>query len=112
MKEADVQKKGIDFLHSLGAWTCKVVKGNKKGIPDVIACVPMTKEEVLKLFETQDVVGIFVAPEFKNPDSKGKTSALQHRNIKQINRAGGFSATDIKSLDDLKAMLPKSKSNK
>jgi len=103
MLESSRQKKIIDYLHSIGAWTCKVVQGNKRGIPDVLACVPMTKEQVLKHFETNDVIGVFVAPEIKQPN--GKTKALQHRNIKQINHAGGISATDITSVEDIKELL-------
>lgn len=101
MKESDVQKKVIDYLHSLGAWTCKVIKANKSGVPDIVACVPMTI--------TQDMVGkkigVFVAPEIKNPNGKGVTSPLQKRNIKQINRAGGVSASDIISVEDMKDLL-------
>ena len=105
MKESDVQKKVIDYLHSLGAWTVKVIQGNKTGVPDVLACVPMDKEQVLKMFETRDKVGVFVAPEIKNPNGKGLTSALQKRNIKQINRAGGLAASDIISIDTLKDLI-------
>ena len=105
MLESKRQKKVIDYLHSLGAWTVKVLQGNKSGIPDIIACVPMTKEEVLKLFEHQDVIGVFVAPEIKQPG--GVTSAIQKRNIKQINRAGGISASDITSVEDMEELLTK-----
>ena len=103
MLESKRQKKVIDYLHSLGAWTVKVIQGNRSGCPDVLACVPMTKEEVLKLFDKQDVIGVFVAPEIKQPG--GVTSALQKRNIKQINRAGGISASDITSVEDMKKLL-------
>jgi hypothetical protein len=103
MLESKRQKKIIDYLHSIGAWTVKVIQGNKAGVPDIIACVPMNKEQILKLFEKQDIVGIFVAPEIKQP--KGITSALQKRNIKQINRAGGISSSNITSVEDMKELL-------
>lgn len=103
MLESQIQKKCLDHLHSLGAWTCKVVQGNKAGIPDGIACVPMTKEQVLKLFEKQDVIGVFVAPEFKRPQV-GKVSALQERNIKQINHAGGLSGI-VTSVEEMKELI-------
>ena len=103
MLESKRQKKIIDYLHSIGAWTVKVLQANRNGCPDVLACVPMTKEEVLKLFEDRDVIGVFVAPEIKQPG--GVTSALQKRNIKQINRAGGISASDITSVEDMKEIL-------
>lgn len=103
MLESKRQKKVIDYLHSLGAWTVKVIQGNKSGIPDILACVPMTKEEVLKLFETRKYIGIFVAPEIKQPG--GVTSSIQKRNIKQINRAGGISSSNITSVEDMKDLL-------
>lgn len=105
MLESKRQKKITDYLHSLGAWTVKVIQGNKSGCPDIIACVPMTKAQVLKLFEYQAVIGVFVAPEIKQPG--GTTSAIQKRNIKQINRAGGISASDITSVEDMKELLTK-----
>ncbi len=105
MLESKRQKKVIDLLHSLGAWTVKVIQANKSGVPDIIACVPMTKEEVLELFKDRDVIGVFVAPEIKQPG--GVTSALQKRNIKHINRAGGISASDITSVEDMKELLAK-----
>lgn len=103
MLESKRQKKVIDYLHSLGAWTVKVIQANKNGVTDIIACVPMTKDQVLDLFKDRDVIGIFVAPEIKQPG--GVTSELQKRNIKQIKRAGGISATDIISVDDMKMLL-------
>lgn len=105
MLESNPQKKVIDHLHTLGAWTVKVVAGNKGGVADIIACVPMIKKQILKLFETQDVVGVFVAPEIKNPNGKGVTSALQKRNIKQIKRAGGISSSNITSVDDMVGLI-------
>lgn len=105
MLEKDIQKKCIDYLHSLGAWTCKIITGNKAGILDVVACVPMNKDEVLRIFEDQDVIGVFVSPEFKNPDGKGVTSSLQGRNVKQVNRAGGLAASNIMGVDDLKKLI-------
>lgn len=112
MKESDVQKKIIDFYHSLGAWTCKVISGNKAGILDIVACVPMTKEQVLEIFEDQDVIGVFVSPEVKNPNKKGVTSSLQGRNVKQINRAGGLAASNIISVEDAKKLITEKKTVK
>ena len=36
MKESAVQKKIIDYLHSVGAWTVKTIQCNKAGVPDII----------------------------------------------------------------------------
>lgn len=101
MLEKDIQKKCIDYLHKLGAWTVKVISANKSGIPDIIACVPTVI--------TQDMVGttigIFVGAEIKNPNGEGVTSPLQKRNIKQIINAGGLSASDIIKVADLELLL-------
>ena len=109
MKESDIQKKVIDYLHSLGAWTCKVISGNKAGILDIVACVPMTKDQVLEIFKDQDTIGVFVSPEIKNPNGLGVTSPLQGRNVKQINRAGGLAASNIISVADVKKLVTEKK---
>ncbi len=106
MLESGSQSKILNHLHSkLKAWTVKVISANKKGVPDIIACVPMTKEQVLKLFETRDTIGVFVAPEIKRPDGKGVTSPHQKRNIKQIKHAGGIASSDITCVEDLERLL-------
>jgi len=110
MLESARQKKIIDYLHSLGAWTVKVIQGNKSGVPDVIACVPMTKDQVLEMFKHQEVIGVFVGAEIKQP--KGTTAPLQSRNIKQINRAGGISFSHITSIEDIKKILTNPKTIK
>ena len=38
MTEAQLQKKILDFLDSIGAWTCKTITTNKRGVPDILAC--------------------------------------------------------------------------
>jgi len=38
MLESKRQKKIIDYLHFLGAWTVKVIAANKKGVHDTLAC--------------------------------------------------------------------------
>ena len=77
MKESKVQKKIIDHLHSLGAWTVKTIKSNKSGVPDILACVP------IKI--TQDMVGetigVFVAPEVKRDEQARRTSDSNYRSI-------------------------------
>ena len=110
MLESKRQKKITDFFHSIGAWTVKVIQGNKGGVPDLITCVPMNKEEVLHLFEHQEVIGVFVAAEIKQP--KGTTSATQARNIKQINRAGGIAFSYMTSVEDIQRILTTQKTIK
>ena len=66
MKESDIQKKIIDHLHSVGAWTVKTIRCNKAGVPDILACLD----------------GKFISLEVKT--NIGKTSPIQDRCIKQI----------------------------
>jgi len=104
MKESDVQKKIIDFFHSIGAYTIKVIKANKAGVTDIVACVP------IKI--TQDMVGktigVFVGAEVKRDEEarriSDKKQPLQNRNIKQIKRAGGLAAKVI-SVEEVEDML-------
>ena len=92
MKESDVQKKIIDYLHSVGAWTVKVIKANKNGVPDIIACLD----------------GRFIALEVKRDEAARKKSdkeqPLQTRQIKQIIRSGGIAAKVI-SVDEVKGLI-------
>ena len=101
MLEKDLQKKCIDYLHNKGAYTVKVISANKSGVPDILACVPV----VITTDMVGDTLGLFVGAEIKNPNGKGVTSPLQKRNIKQIQNAGGLSASNIICLEDLKRLL-------
>lgn len=87
MKESAVQKKIIDYLHSVGAWTVKTIQCNKAGVPDILACYK----------------GKFIALEVKR-DSKSIVSTLQKRTIKQIQRAKGISAV-VTSVEEVKDIL-------
>lgn len=86
MKESDIQKKIIDYLHSLGAYTVKVIQANKNGVPDILVSLN----------------GKFIGLEVKT--EKGIPSALQLRNIKQIKRTGGIAGI-VRSVDDVKNLL-------
>lgn len=59
--------------------------------PDLIACVPFTKEQVSKHFETFDTLGVFVGIEVKKPETKTDTSPLQEYNLGKIQSLGGYS---------------------
>lgn len=86
MLESAIQKKIIDYLHSKGAYTVKVIQANKNGVPDILCCLN----------------GIFIGLEVKT--EKGKPSALQLRNIKQIKKASGIAGV-VRSVDDVKELL-------
>jgi len=81
MTEQQLQKKIIDHLQADGAWIAKVIEGNKRGIPDIIACWR----------------GFFVTVEVKKDaqaygrwlSGSTKGSALQHYQMERIAEAGG-----------------------
>ena len=71
--EAKVKAQVVKILKSTGAWHCFPVASGygRSGIPDIIACIE----------------GKFVAVECKV--GKGKTTALQDRELVNIWKAGG-----------------------
>ena len=98
--EAKVQTAIINFLSWVKAFVFKTIASNKGGIPDVIACVPLSKSQVDKWFETHDTIGLFVAIEVKKPG--GKPDPLQIAQLRKIRDAGGegFSADNIDKVKD------------
>lgn len=88
MKESEIQKKIIQYLNTIGAYTIKTISTNRNGCPDVICCLN----------------GRFIALEVKT--DKGIVSKLQEHNIKQIKNSGGVAAV-VKSVDEVKEILEK-----
>lgn len=79
MTEQQLQKKIIDYIEASGGWTIKTITTNKRGCPDILACIN----------------GKFVAIEVKRPGQLKAVSPLQKHTIERINDAGGFAfATD------------------
>jgi len=66
-----LQSKILKYLKEIGAYSVKVVRANKDGVPDIVAC-----------FE-----GKFYGFEIKS--GRDKLRALQDYNIKEIRKAGG-----------------------
>ena len=89
MKEQDYQRKIVNLLEANDAYTVKVISASKKGVPDVIGCLPITKDMAMKYFETHDTLGLFIAVEVKTPRTMNNTSKLQEYNLKKISEAGG-----------------------
>jgi Holliday junction resolvase len=73
MKEQDVQKKIINYLESLGAWTVKTISTNKRGTPDVLACLN----------------GQFIAVEVKAKGKLRTATPIQHFQLNAIQKSGG-----------------------
>ena len=82
MKESQIQKKILKYLKEQHIYAFKVITANRKGIPDIIACID----------------GEFVALEVKRPG--GKPTALQELNIRDIKKSGG-EARIVYSLEDV-----------
>lgn len=88
--EKKVKNKVVTMLQDAGAYYFYPVAGGygSAGIPDVIACY----------------MGRFIAIECKA--GKGKTTALQDRNIAQIKDAGGFAiVVNEENLIDVQEIL-------
>ncbi len=102
MAESDIQSSILNYLKYLGAWTVKTVTTNKGGTPDILACLPVKKEDLLILtadMEDHDDIGIFVAIEVK--DTGKKAVPLQAAQLRRIIKAGGI-AFETDSLDEVK----------
>jgi len=87
--EQTIQRKILRELKDLGIYAYKNISTNRKGIPDIIACVN----------------GKFLAIEVKSKG--GKPTKLQEYNIEQIRKSGGsaivaYSVEDV--LNELKRM--------
>jgi Holliday junction resolvase len=88
--EKKVKNKVVALLKDAGAYCFYPVAGGygSAGIPDIIACY----------------MGKFIAIECKA--GKGKTTALQDRNIAQIKDAGGFAiVVNEENLIDVQEIL-------
>jgi Holliday junction resolvase len=88
MKEQDVQKKIINYLESLGAWTVKTISTNKRGTPDVLACLN----------------GRFIAIEVKAKGKMSTVTPIQKYQLDLIDKSGGI-AIAADSLEKTKEIL-------
>lgn len=79
MVEQKYQKKITDFLEKQGAYVVKVITANKKGVPDIIACLN----------------GRFIAIEVKTPTTRNNLSMLQQHNLDVISIAEGISMSAV-----------------
>ena len=79
MKEQIKQKEIITWLESLGAYVIKVISANRKGCPDIVACVPT----VITSDMVGQKIGAFVAIEVKK-STKDDASPLQGTHIEEI----------------------------
>ena len=85
MLESAIQKKISTWLTTQG-WCVKVINANKRGTPDLLACID----------------GRLVAVEVKRPG--GRLSKIQEAQLQNIRDAGGI-AIVATSVDDVVAKL-------
>lgn len=66
----------------------------RTGIPDIVACIPVDKNEIQKLLDdgwfSNDKVGIFVGLEIKRKNQLDDVSKAQQIVGKEIKNAGGL----------------------
>jgi len=87
MTEQALQKKILNYLDSIGAWTVKTITTNKNGTPDIVAVHE----------------GRFIAIEVKRPGLLSNVSKLQQYQIDRINEAGGlaFAADSLEIVKEI-----------
>ena len=87
MTEQALQKKILNYLESIGAWTVKTITTNKNGTPDILAVHE----------------GRFIAIEVKRPGLLRNVSKLQQFQIDKINGAGGiaFAADSLETVKEI-----------
>ena len=87
MSEQALQKKILNYLDDIGAWTVKTITTNKNGTPDILAVHE----------------GRFIAIEVKRPGSLRNVSKLQQYQIDRINGAGGiaFAADSLETVKEI-----------
>ena len=89
--EQGIQKKIIKLLESeYDAYTVKVIQASKNGVPDLISCIPFTKEQAMNHFKTNETLGVFLAIEVKTPTTTTNTSPLQKYNLQKVKDCGGL----------------------
>lgn len=89
--EQAVQKKIINYLESLGAWTVKTIQTNKRGTPDILACLN----------------GRFVAVEVKKKGKLSTVTPIQQHQLTQIQLANGVAILSD-DLEQFKEILSQS----
>ena len=87
MTEQALQKKILNYLDDIGAWTVKTITTNKNGTPDILAVHE----------------GRFIAIEVKRPGLLRNVSKLQQYQIDRINAAGGlaFAADSLETVKEI-----------
>lgn len=102
--EVDLQTSLSTFFKFLRAWSFKTMASSRNGTPDLVACLPLTREQVLTMLEEGKTIGLFVAIEVKDESVKAKGRVLQEVQLRKIREAGGL-AFVCNDLDEGKKIL-------
>jgi len=92
-KESQIQREIIEYLEKeVGAYVVKVIRANKAGVADIIACVPYQNT-------TQDGItfGYFIAVEVKRKGNK--PTKLQQHHLNLVKNSGGVAFVAYSVLD-------------
>lgn len=104
-KEQHYQKQIYNYIQEeLNGYSVITIECSKSGVHDVLAAIPMTKEQVDKYFETHDKLAIFVSFEVKDPINPAEYTPLQEENEEQVTLAGGI-ASKVHTVDEVKQFL-------
>lgn len=105
--EGKVKAKVRDSLKTAQAWSFAPISMGplgRHGIPDIIACVPVTVTEEM----VGKTLGVFVAVETKAPGKLKNTTPNQRKELKQIAEAKGVAVvtdeaqTVVDAIDSLR----------
>lgn len=112
--ESKIQRRCQQILKDNGAFAFKTHGDmyTRTGIPDIVACIPMTVEQLKILLNENwfkdDKVGIFVGLEIKRRNQLDDVSKAQQIVGKEIKNAGGMWFA-IDDSDYVRAILAKIK---
>ena len=104
--EGRVKLKVRECLKAANAWSfAPIIMGplGRHGIPDILACVPVTVTEEM----VGKTLGVFVAVETKAPGKLKNTTPNQRKELKEIHEASGVALVVdrkdevIEAVDDL-----------
>lgn len=97
--EKIVQSECIKLLNSRGIYNFKVMRANRSGVSDLIACVPVF------VTDRDGVVGQLWSIEVKAEGKIKNTSKQQDRELELVRKSGGKALVIDDSLD-LELLLP------
>lgn len=109
--ESKLQKKCIDVIRKKGGYVYKNAQNiyTETGRPDLTCCIPVSIDELQKIFPDKTKIGIFVGIELKREGHLNEVSEAQKIVGNKIINSGGlwFAIDNIEVLDGLLEELMK-----